>query len=208
MISTLVVAAQAEEANFVEAPPPIAGPRQPSNASTFMESSSGANPVDDSAPFAKPIQVLADAQSKDSNFGGVPLPVVEPLLPPHASTVTGVSSEAHPVKDLSSDEEEEWEKLPEDTVCLACASTIETKQDGFVWASVSPDDIGAGHNKLCLPSHEERPQVPCSDPSQLRESPMDFDLSDANEAAVAADVADAVAADLLAAGISLEHISV
>ena len=97
MISTLVVAAQAEESDFVDAPPPIAGPRQPSNASTFMESSSGANPVDDSAPIANPIQVLADAPSLDGNFGGVPLPVAEPLLPPHASTVTQELDGASPV---------------------------------------------------------------------------------------------------------------
>ena len=106
MISTLVVAAQAEEAYFVEAPPPIEGSRQPSNASTFMESSSGMTQENDLAPFAEAIRVLPAAQSNDPNFGGVSLPVSEPHLPPHASTITGVSSEAYPVKDLFCDDED------------------------------------------------------------------------------------------------------
>ena len=71
------------------------------NPVAFMELSLEANPVDDSPPFAKPIKVLAAAQSEDGNFVGVPLPVAEPLLPPRASTFIGVSSEAHPVEDLS-----------------------------------------------------------------------------------------------------------
>ena len=106
MISTLVVAAQAEEVNNVEAPPPIEGSRQPSDASTFMESSSGMTQENDLALFAEAIQVLPAAESNDPNFGGVPLLVPEPLLPPHASTVTGVSLEAHPVKDLFGDDED------------------------------------------------------------------------------------------------------
>ena len=66
-----------------------------------MELSSGAILVDNLPPFAKPIQVLAAAQSEDGNFVWVLLPVTEPLLPPHASTFIDVSSEAHPVEDLS-----------------------------------------------------------------------------------------------------------
>ena len=72
--------------------------------------------------------------------------------------------------------------------------------------STSPYYIGTGHNNLSFLSHEERPQDRCLDPFQLCESLIDFDV--AYEASVAADMANALAADLLVSGISLEHISV
>ena len=101
MMATLVVAAQAEKADLVEAPPPVAEPLLPSCASTFMEASSEAHQVDDPPPVAEPTEVLAAAQAEEADLVGAPPPVAEPLLSSRASSFMEASSEAHPVEDPS-----------------------------------------------------------------------------------------------------------
>ena len=51
--------------------------------------------------------LVVAAQAEETNFVEAP----RTLLPPHASTLTGMSSEANPGLDMSSDEEDKWEKL-------------------------------------------------------------------------------------------------
>ena len=55
----VLAAAQAEEANLVEAPPSVAEPLLPPRASSFMEASSEAHAVEDPPPVAEPIEVYA-----------------------------------------------------------------------------------------------------------------------------------------------------
>ena len=73
---------------------------------TRPSTASGAEFVDDSAAAdlitVDAVQTIPPT-ANDHNLDGVRLPVHEPLLPPHASTETGISSEVYPVKGLFGD---------------------------------------------------------------------------------------------------------